>query len=271
MAYMTRSLVRIELGDSEGARADAERVAQESEDAAHFLRTYLRLMFPVFSFVPAGERPESLIEEMPPEPGQSLEAMRRTIQVYATRIMLVRQALQRLVPGDPAWLPPDLGALLPDGLLELRSYDTEILDETEEGQEATPVHVDEELVLDGWRVPALMRVARSQWGGLCWLCWCAGLDRVALPTALAPPADFAKAAGMAVTRYWRAQDAVATGGLRSMTAGVPSFVWEGLDMDGLPRHFADMVHDEYLEIRSVFLYLASPDNLSPFQSDLRQT
>jgi hypothetical protein len=115
-----------------------------------------------------------------------------------------------------------------------------------------------------------MRLARSQWVGLCWLCWSAGLDEVALPEELHSPALFAQAMGMAVTRCWRAQDGVATGGLRSMTAGVPSFLWEDLNMDGLPQAFAEMAHAELLEMRSVFLFLASPENLSPFQSDLRQ-
>ena len=62
-----------------------------------------------------------------------------------------------------------------------------------------------------------------------------------------------------------------TGGLRALTAGVPSFVWEGLDMDGIPRHFAEMAQEEFLEMRSVFLFLMSPENVSPFQQDLRQS
>ena len=114
-----------------------------------------------------------------------------------------------------------------------------------------------------------MRLARSHWNALCWLCWSAGLDRVALPEALDPPADFARAAGMSIARYWRAQDAVVTGGLRSLTAGVPGFVWEELDIEGMPRHFAEMAQEQYLEMRSVFLFLMSPENVSPFQADLR--
>jgi hypothetical protein len=74
---------------------------------------------------------------------------------------------------------------------------------------------------------------------------------------------------MAIARYWRAQDAVNTGGLRSLTAGVPGFAWEELEIEGIPRHFAEMAQEEYLEIRSVFLFLMSPENVSPFQADLR--
>src|SRR5262249_1519606 len=46
MTYVTRALVRIELGDPEGAAADAGVVARESADTAEFLRHYLRLLFP---------------------------------------------------------------------------------------------------------------------------------------------------------------------------------------------------------------------------------
>jgi hypothetical protein len=114
-----------------------------------------------------------------------------------------------------------------------------------------------------------MRLARSQWLALGWLCWSVGLNELGLPAAIDPPANFAQAAGMSIARYWRAQDAVITGGLRSMTAGVPGFVWEGLDIEGIPRHFAEMAQAEYLEMRAVFLFLMSPENVSPFQADLR--
>jgi antitoxin component YwqK of YwqJK toxin-antitoxin module len=268
MAFMTRALLRIELGDPDGARADADRVEPEASEAASFLRTYSRLLFPTFDFWPGREAPESALEELPDAPVQPLDAVRRTIQVYASRLAFVRATLEARVPGAP-WLPPALPELLPEGPVELRAYDAEIVDETDQGPEASTVRVDETLALADWTVPGLMRLARSHWSALCWLCWSAGLDRVALPEALDPPGDFARAAGMSITRYWRAQDAVVTGGLRSLTAGVPGFVWEELEIDGIPRHFAEMAQEQYLEMRSVFLFLMSPENVSPFQADLR--
>src|SRR6185369_7608755 len=39
MTYMTRALLRVELGDPEGARADADRIEADAEEAAAFLRT----------------------------------------------------------------------------------------------------------------------------------------------------------------------------------------------------------------------------------------
>jgi hypothetical protein len=268
MAYMTRALLRIELGDPEGARADADRVEPDAGEAAAFLRTYCRLLFPTFDFWPRRERPQSTLEDLPEVPVQPLEVVRHTIQLYASRLAFVRATLEARVPGA-SWLPPALPELLPDGPVELRAYDAEIVDETDQGPEASTVRVDETLPLAALNLPALMRLCRSHWSALGWLCWSAGLDRIALPDALEPPADFAQAAGMAIARYWRAQDAVVTGGLRSLTAGVPGFVWEELDIEGMPRHFAEMAQEEYLEMRSVFLFLMSPENVSPFQADLR--
>jgi antitoxin component YwqK of YwqJK toxin-antitoxin module len=268
MAHMTRALIRVELGDPEGARADADQVEPEAAEAASFLRTYSRLLFPRFDFWPRREPPESTLEDLPDVPVQPLEAVRRTIQVYASRLAVVRATLETRVPGAP-WLPPALPELLPDGPLELRAYDAEIVDETDQGPEASTVRVDETLAIADWGIPSLMRLCRSHWNALCWLCWSAGLDQVALPQALEPPEDFARAAGMSIARYWRAQDAVVTGGLRSLTAGVPGFVWEELDIDGIHRHFAEMAQEQYLEMRSVFLFLMSPENVSPFQADLR--
>jgi hypothetical protein len=278
MPFMTRALIRIELGEVEGALEDAARVAPESPDAAEFLRSYVRVLFPRFDFWPARETPQSLLEDMPEAPAQPLAAVRHAIQVYATRLALARAALVARVGPSTPWLPPDVGAgagagaLLPDGPLELRDHTAEIQDQTEEGVETTEVQVQESLTIDpAVTVPVLMRLARTTWAALGWLCWSAGLREVALPETLAPPPDFGQAAGMIIARYWRAQDGVVTGGLRSMTAGVPGFVWEEMEIDALPRHLAEMVHDEYLEMRAAMLFLASPENLSPFQSDLRQT
>jgi antitoxin component YwqK of YwqJK toxin-antitoxin module len=271
MAYMTRALIRIELGDLEGAKADAERVAPESPEAADFLRSYLRVLFPTFSFWPAREVPVSPLEGIPDAPAQPLAAVRRAIQVYATRLGRLRAALVGKVGGTPAWLPAEVTELVPDGPVELRKETAQIVDQTDDGSEITEVKIDESLDVAALGVPALLRMVRMHWAALGWLCWSAGLDRVALPDALLPPANFDQAAGMIIARYFRAQDGVVTGGLRSMTAGVRGFSWEGMDVDGLPGPLNELLLDEYLEMRAVFLFLASPENLSPFQSDLRQT
>ena len=68
-----------------------ERVAVSVlPDAEHWRqpvrRTYARLLFPTFDFWPVREPPESTMEELPETPVQPLEAVQRTVQLYATRL-----------------------------------------------------------------------------------------------------------------------------------------------------------------------------------------
>jgi tetratricopeptide (TPR) repeat protein len=271
MTYLTRALLRLELGDDRGALADADRLAQASPDSRRFVREYARLLLPEWAFWPARERFEGEVEGIPDAPTQPLEAIRRQIQIYATRIRLLREAVMARVPRRKTapWVPPVLEALLPEGPLALRKFDGTITDETDEGTETVSVEVDETLTPGSAGLPALMRVARSQWAALTSLCWTCGLAQVALPESIQAPAGFAAAAGAAITRFFRAQDTLATGGLRSQSAGVPGFVWEGMDIDEMPRPFVQLAVDEYFELRALYLWLLSPENLSPFQSDLR--
>jgi len=74
---------------------------------------------------------------------------------------------------------------------------------------------------------------------------------------------------MMVERTWRARDRLATGGILAKKHGVPSFEWQGSDIDYLPRHLVESAAAEYLAARSMFLWLASPDSISPFQDDIR--
>ena len=286
MTYLTRSLLRLELGDEQGALADAARLQSVSEESARFVRDYARLLLPEWSFPPSNgelvatgaeqaQGPTSVtgsLEGFPDAPEQSLAAIRRTIQVYATRLGRLRAVVLERQPGrpPPRWAPPDASALLPDGPLELRRYTAQITDETEDGSETITVEIDEILDAAGAGLPALMRVARSQWAALSWLCWSCGLSRVELPHRVEPPPGFALAAASAISRFFRGQDVLATGGLRSRTAGVPGFSWEGMEIDDMPRPFVQLAIEEYFELRALFLWLLSPENLSPFQSDLRQ-
>lgn len=45
----------------------------------------------------------------------------------------------------------------------------------------------------------------------------------------------------------------------------------GIDIDPLPQHFARVAAEEYMSVCSPFLWLASPEVLSPFQRDLRES
>jgi antitoxin component YwqK of YwqJK toxin-antitoxin module len=280
MTHLTRALLRLEVGDDRGALDDAEAIGVESDETAQFVRDYARLLFPRWTFGPLEAPPEALAEapnaEMPEGPGQPLDRIRAMVQIYATRLGQIREAVRRtraeqgLADAEPAWLPPALTDLLPEGPVELRRFSATITDETEEGPETVEVQIDETLPLEGASVTALMRAARASWAALTWLCWSCGVDRVDLPDEVNPPAAFGAALAQTLHRVFRAQDALVTNGLRSMTAGVPGFVWEGMDIDEMPRPFAQMAYDELFEVRALFLWLVSPENLSPFQSDLRQ-
>jgi hypothetical protein len=65
------------------------------------------------------------------------------------------------------------------------------------------------------------------------------------------------------------KDRLSTGSLLSRSRGVPGFDWQGVDIDALPRPLAEAAAAEYIAVRSMFLWLASPGTMSPFQDDLR--
>jgi antitoxin component YwqK of YwqJK toxin-antitoxin module len=273
--HLTRALIRLEQGDIEGALDDAEVVARESEAAAAALRELCRLQFPAFSFWPERD-PVTLLPGIETiQLDQPLAAIRRVVQLYATRLVALRAALIARVgavpgAGKPAWLPPDTSDLLPDGPLELTAYSATITDETDDVTETNEVTIDERVVTTDLGVPALMRMARGNWAALTWLCWASGLDRVALPEAIAPPAEFATAADRAMTRCFRAHDQIRSSGLISRARGVPGFSWEGVDIAELSPTLTEVAAAEALEIRAMFFWLLFEQNLSPFQSDLRR-
>jgi antitoxin component YwqK of YwqJK toxin-antitoxin module len=273
--HVTRALIRLERGDIEGALADAEVVAGESEATATALRELCCLQFPVFSFWPDRDPVtlQSALDTINLE--QPLAAIRRVVQLYATRLLAWRAALITRVSdvpgaGLPAWLPPDLSHLLPDGPVELTAYSATITDEADGVTETTEVTIDEQVVTTDLGVPALMRMARADWAALTWLCWASGLDRLALPEAVASRAEFATAADRAVTRCFRAHDQLRSAGLISRARGVPGFTWEGLDIAELSPSLTEVAAAEALEIRAMFFWLLFEQNLSPFQSDLRR-
>ena len=273
--YLTRALLRLELGDDRGALADADRAGAASPESRQFVRDYARLLLPEWGFSPAkqqGQLQPGPVEGIPDAPCQELPAIQRVLAVYATRLSVLREAIIRHIPrrSTAPFIPPLLAELMPDGPVPLRRESGTIVDETDEGPESTAVEIDETLDTDAASLPALMRVARGQWAAASWLCWSCGLDKIAMPRTVNPPADFAAAAAAAITRFFRAQDVLTTGGMRSQAANVPSFVWEGMDIDEMPRPFVQLAVDEYYELRALFLWLLSPENISPFQSDLRE-
>ncbi len=271
--HLTRALLRLERGDRAGFREDVGIVERESAEAARAMLELERVTFCDFSFwpanepVPAPESPE--LGEI--EIGQPVEQVLRAIQVYATRLGRIRELLSSRLGASPDWLPPDLSGLLPDGPVELRSFKATITDEGESGPESSEVEIDEGLSFEVQRgVPAWMQRARADWAALCWLCWAAGLDRVALPDQLLKRQEFAVAVDRATSRCFRAHDQLRSAGLVSRARGVAEFEWEGLPISELSPSLAEIAASELLETRAVLFWSLFPENLSPFQSDLRR-
>ena len=268
--HLTRALVRLQRGDEEGARADLVIVAAESPDAAASLVGQLQAVLRPFDNWSAREPllPDPLLADVGAGVVRELDEVRATVAVYATRIGRLRAAVEALIGAGvaPAWLPPDLSGLVPGGPVALRRAQVSV--DLGEGEMAE-VEINEGIATEGLGVPALLGEAQADWGALCWLCWSVGLTAPALPDAVTEPPLFAVAMKTIVTRCWRAQDRLKSGGLLARANGVPGFDWQGIDIDALPLHLARAVAEEYLRARSVFLWLASPDVVSPFQVDLR--
>jgi hypothetical protein len=271
LTRVTRALVRLEHGDREGALADAKLLEAESLPAAELVREECRVAFPTFPFEPLRdpvEEPEEELGEIPLD--QPLPAVRRAVMLYATRLSLVRAEIARRVGGEPAWLPPDLGSLLPDGPVELRRHTVVIRDEDDGVVEESEVLIDETLRFDERSTRQLLAVARADHAALTWLCWASGLTEVALPDDVNPPPLFVAAANRSTLRCFWAHDRIRTGGLIAATRKLPRFDWEGIGIDKLPSHLAEVAAQEMLEVRAVFLWLLFEQNVSVFQEDLRK-
>ena len=170
---------------------------------------------------------------------------------------------------------PKMSALLPSGpvVLEKRNFEIVLDDEDElaDGESgAESIALDETLELAGRDVASIMRLVRSDYNVLTWLCWSAGLDRVALPERLAPPANFNQAVGMAIERQWRAWDKLSTGGIMALTKGVRAFEWEGIDIDFISPALVELVAHEYTDLRALFFFLCDDRQESPWQDNLRR-
>ncbi|HVV17179.1 MAG TPA: hypothetical protein VHH90_08250 [Polyangia bacterium] len=268
-AHLTRALLRFQHGDTDGTASDLTVVERHAPETAAALHATLAATFRPFTFVPAGETltADPALADVGACVVRDLAEVRRVIAVYATRLGALRAAAQTKGPRpDVPWLPPDLGALLPEGPIALGHERTS---PPPEAEDPSPVEVDERLDAAGLTVPALLTEAQADWSALCWLCWSVGLDALALPSEIAERPLMPVAMQTIVTRCWRVQDQLKTGGFLAHCSGVSGFRWHGLDIDGIQPHLARIIAEEYLRVRAMFLWLASPDVVSPFQVDLR--
>ena len=270
-AYLfTRALVLLSLGLPALALADARAREAEVPDEGRFLSAYARALYPRFEFWPGREVPKTDYDGLPDAPAQAPAAVRAAFLKYVTRLDVLRQAqLEWLQPGvEVEWLLPDLNALLPKGPVKLERISFEL--PGEDGA-AVSVQADERMRVTGLGLPELMRLARAEWTALTWLCWACGLAEVALPKALAPPAGFAQAAGMAVQRLWRARDRRLTGGAGAKREKAAGFAWGGMDVDALHPGLLSLAESEYAEMAAMFRWLTDAQNRSPWQDNLRNS
>jgi len=277
---VTRILVALSIGDPDRAEIDTASLGDAYVEQRESLLSYRRVLFPRYDFWPARARFDSLLADMPEEPCQPLGKVRRVIQKYATRLEVLRRAMAEQAGGVRPWLLPDLSSLLPQGPVQLEHRSFEIVFDDEDvepdfsdanGRDIEHVTVDERLDLEGLDVRSLMRLARSEWNALTWLCWSAGLDSIALPDRLAPPPDFGQAVGMAIERQWRARDRLMSYGLIARTKGVRGFEWEGMQIDEMPAFLAEIVAEEYTDLRALFFFLCDDHQQSPWQDNLRRS
>jgi hypothetical protein len=269
--YLTRALVRLERADDQGLQSDLQRLMERSADAETFFAETLSIYRPKYEFEPLKHSFERLEEAVELQVAQPLEAVLQVARVYATRLAHMRRELSRFNAEERPWSPPLLQSFLNEGPATLRKEPVTIEDQNDEGQiEETIVQIDETLELSHLGVSGIIRRARADWQGLCWLLWAVGLDEVAEPQEVVSRETYPQALALLVQRAWRARDQVVTSGLRSMTQGVPDFAWEGRFVSELPASLVDVCVDEWIEGRAVLLWLSNEGNVSPFQDDLRR-
>ncbi len=271
MTRVARGMARLEHGDRTGALADADAVEKDSPVAASFMREECRVAACDYGFVPLVDPVAEPEEELlPVVVEQPLAAVQHGVALYATRLGSLRAELRARLGDGGHGLPPDVASLLPNGPVELRRFTARIRDETDDGFEETDVEVDESLAPRGLSVRELWHAARADWAALSWLCWAVGLDRVGMPTRVEPPRTFPAAVNRASLRCFWAHDRLRTGGLVAMSRKVAPFEWEGLPVESLATHLANVAAAEYRETRAVLLWLLFEQNVSPFQADLRK-
>jgi antitoxin component YwqK of YwqJK toxin-antitoxin module len=268
----SRALLQLEHGRVEPALSSAQELRSSGQpETADHLELSARVLYGPYSFTPAQEPLPVSDEELPEVTvDQPLEHIHRAIATYATRLGELERQLQARLGHRPLWLRVDTKSLLPDGPVPLRQARVTIEDPTEEGVETSEVEVDETAGLAGRSVRALATTARADWDALCWLCWASGLDRVALPEVVEPPARLAAVVNEAMVRAFLLQDQLRTGGLAARVRKLSSFDWEGVPIGALPRSLVGVLARQYLERRAVLFWLMFAQNFSPFQADLRR-
>ncbi len=259
----TRALVLMSLGLDEQARNDANALAVVEGEQAEFLLHYLDALFPTFDWWPGREKPTTTYDGLPEGPDRTVAEVKEVAQKLATRVDRVRAELLTRIQPSVRWMVPDVSALLKGAKVKLEKTTFTVPGDDGEEQE---VEVDEDLNVEGFDVPRLMRIARAEWNSLTWLCWASGLGKLGLPIKVAAPPEYGLAAGMAQQRLWRARD-LRVMGPRQVDS--PSFEWAGMAIEEVPVALAGIAEGEYAEMQAMFYWLTDKTIRSPWQDNVR--
>ena len=249
----SRALLLLELGQVEDMDDVVRRLEPVAADDATLFREYGKLLFPRFGMW----QPRLATEGTDRTVRQSLDAVRRVATVYATRLAVLRDRIVQRVEsrGDPtpAWLPPNIAEVLPDGRVELT--------ERTEDVDGNTVAIDE-TVGSSETVRRLMAEWRDEWAPLCLLLWAVGEDAIRIPTSLAPRAELGRA------------DAAVAGFLARLQGDdeVPpedAHQIDGIPCDALTGQGASMARSQLFEMKVLLDWLTDASYVSPWQADLR--
>ena len=134
---------------------------------------------------------------------RTIAEVKEVAQKLSLRLSRVRDELLTRIQPSVRWMVPDVSALLKGAKVKLSKSSFTAKDDDGEDRE---IEIDEDLNVEGFDIPRLMRVARAEWCALTWLCWGCGLNKIGMPIKVQGPADYGQAAGMAQQRLWRARD-----------------------------------------------------------------
>jgi hypothetical protein len=181
---------------------------------------------------------------------QTLEALQQAIRRAAQRVALYREALLSVAPE---LAPPDVSGLIGDQPPPLRHLTLS------SAADELPIEVDERPHLAGGPRELALE-ARLAWSGLCWLCWAAGADELAVPSVWRSRAELharlqAVSGRIGVLRHHAPE----------LDAGTH---FHGLDERVLPASALSQLARHYAEARAMLLFVSDRECVSPWQDDL---
>ncbi|MEZ6185089.1 MAG: hypothetical protein R3F62_08785 [Planctomycetota bacterium] len=259
----TRGLIAMTALQADLALEDFARAVELGDPSAAGLLEYARLTFAHPGFCPI-VFPD---EPAPLGPGSAgcargVDALRRQLQVYATRIHVLRARLREhgVEDGAPG-LVPDPARLLPDGPLELRVERVEV-------EPGVVVEVDPTVRAEA--ALACLERARGDWAALTALLHLTGHSTLTLPDAITPRAGLVNAREWAEYAVWRAKNQELAGGADADARGFPDVAWrDGHGVRGLSPDLARLAAAEFGEVFAAVVWLTDPGCPSPFEDGLR--